>query len=296
MLTIFAVPKPFAGHIARIQRNAIASWLSLHPRCEVILFGDDEGTEACARDFGVGWIGDVAKSEYGTPLLDDVFRKAEEASSEPLICYVNADIIIPKSFTQAVSRLPFKKYLMIGQRVDVDFGEDFNLADPDAEVQMHRLVSRRGSLHPPLGSDYFVFPTGSMGTLPPFAVGRPGWDNWMIYRARKLHLPVVDVSQTVLVVHQNHDYAHVPGGDGGSYEGPEGADNLALMGSPEHVLTTEDATWALADAGLHRQRCRWKDRDRCLSTMRVLHPRLDSALRLIQRILGIIDRILRGRS
>jgi hypothetical protein len=30
-LTIFAVPKPFEGHIGMIQRNAIRSWKGLRP-------------------------------------------------------------------------------------------------------------------------------------------------------------------------------------------------------------------------------------------------------------------------
>ncbi len=29
MLTLFTIPKPFAGHIGLIQRNAIASWTLL---------------------------------------------------------------------------------------------------------------------------------------------------------------------------------------------------------------------------------------------------------------------------
>jgi hypothetical protein len=44
MLTIFAIPKPFRGHIGVIQRNAICSWLELRQACEIILLGDDEGT------------------------------------------------------------------------------------------------------------------------------------------------------------------------------------------------------------------------------------------------------------
>lgn len=44
MLTIFSTCKPFLGHSAVIQRNALKSWTLLHPDIEIILFGDDEGT------------------------------------------------------------------------------------------------------------------------------------------------------------------------------------------------------------------------------------------------------------
>ena len=53
LLTIFATPKRFQGHIGVIQRNAIASWTHLKPKPEIILFGTDEGTAEIARGFGV---------------------------------------------------------------------------------------------------------------------------------------------------------------------------------------------------------------------------------------------------
>ena len=43
MLTFFTTAKPFRGHNAIIQRNALKSWTLLRPDVEVILFGDDEG-------------------------------------------------------------------------------------------------------------------------------------------------------------------------------------------------------------------------------------------------------------
>jgi hypothetical protein len=50
MLTFFTTAKPFRGHSATIQCNALQSWKLLHPDIEVILFGDEEGTaEVCAE-------------------------------------------------------------------------------------------------------------------------------------------------------------------------------------------------------------------------------------------------------
>ena len=51
MVTILTVPKPFKGHIDTIQRNAIKSWLKLYPKCEIILFGDDESIAKAAEEF-----------------------------------------------------------------------------------------------------------------------------------------------------------------------------------------------------------------------------------------------------
>ena len=63
MLTIFTIPKAFNGHIDIIQRNAIKSWTLLEPKCQVILAGDDEGTDLAARDLGVEHIAKLTRNE-----------------------------------------------------------------------------------------------------------------------------------------------------------------------------------------------------------------------------------------
>ena len=41
MITFFATPKPFRGHIRVIQRNAIQSWQRLHSDAEILLLGPE---------------------------------------------------------------------------------------------------------------------------------------------------------------------------------------------------------------------------------------------------------------
>ena len=93
MLTIFSTPKPFKGHIGIIQRNAITSWTLLHPQPEIILFGNDEGTAEAAKDIGVLHVSQIARNEFGTPLLNDFFQQAKQQASHQTLCYVNADIV-----------------------------------------------------------------------------------------------------------------------------------------------------------------------------------------------------------
>ena len=77
MLTIFTIPKSFQDNINVIQRNAIKSWLKLYPKCEVILFGDDEGVAEVAREFNVLHIPEIEKTEKGTPLLSSAIDSAQ---------------------------------------------------------------------------------------------------------------------------------------------------------------------------------------------------------------------------
>src|SRR5207245_9622872 len=94
MITFFATPKPFTGHIAVIQRNAITSWTVLRPRPLIVLVGDDQGTAEIAGDLGLGHIPVVRSNEYGTPLVEDIFATAEARASVDLFCYINADFMI----------------------------------------------------------------------------------------------------------------------------------------------------------------------------------------------------------
>jgi hypothetical protein len=250
MLTIFSIPKPFRGHIGIIQTNAIRSWLKLRPSCEIILFGDEEGTAEIASELGVRHIPDVECNEYGTPLISGVFQTAQELASHPLMCYVNADIILMSDLMTAVQRVRFSRFLMLGRRWDVELKELWDFDQADWQERLRRYVSHRGALHSHRGSDYFVFPRRTMGQLPPCAVGRPGWDNWFIYRARALGIPVVDATRAVTVIHQDHGYSHVPNRTDHTWEGPEADRNRELIGGRDYIFTLLDATHVMTPKAL----------------------------------------------
>lgn len=240
MLTIFTVPKPFEGHIGVIQRNAIRSWTLLEPACQIVLCGAATDVRPAAEELGVQWTADVRRNRFGTPLLDSVFRRAADLAEQSLLCYVNADVILLPDFVQAVEKVSgtfssgkrfLTPFLLVGQRWDVDLPVPWDFSDRDWETPLRQHVARHGTLHRPAGSDYFVFPRDSgLEVLPAFAVGRQGWDNWMIANARRRGVHVIDATFCTTVIHQNHDYAHVPHGDGSSYAGVESQENAQLLG------------------------------------------------------------------
>jgi hypothetical protein len=84
VLTFFCIPKAFQGHFGVIQRNALASWRALGPSCEVLVFGDEEGADAAAEAAGARHLPAIGRNEFGTPLLDDVFRQAQSPKTTPL--------------------------------------------------------------------------------------------------------------------------------------------------------------------------------------------------------------------
>ncbi|MDI6704408.1 MAG: tetratricopeptide repeat protein [bacterium] len=241
MLTLFSIPKPFRGHIGIIQRNAIKSWTLLHPACEITLFGNEKGTTEVAAEFGVRHIPEVLCNEFGTPLVNSAFDMAQNISRHKLVAYINTDIILMSDFMEAIRQIKAGSFLMVGQRWDVELKKRWDFTQPDWEERLRLFISEKGTLHPSTGIDYFVFPKGLFKKLPPFVIGRAGWDNWLLYRARTLGVKVIDATPVVMVVHQNHDYSHIPRGIPGTWEGPESEYNRKLIGCSEKFFAINDA-------------------------------------------------------
>lgn len=251
-LTIFSIPKPFIGHIAVIQRNALASWRRLEPRPEIILFGDEAGVAEAARDFDAHHELRIATNEHGTPLVSDAFYRAVTVASNELLVFSNADILYNDSLVEGASsaRLP-RRFLMGGRRWDVDVPQRLDAADSDTWKKLFADHERTGRLHGPAGMDYFIFPRTMALNMPQFAVGRVGWDSWLVWKCRMEGIPVIDATRSITALHQNHDYTQLKLG----YQharGPERDLNIRAAGGLSHLLTLREADWHLVHGGLTR--------------------------------------------
>lgn len=264
LLTLFTAPKPFTNpHISIIQRNAILSWKNL-PDVEVILMGHEPGMEEVAAEYGVRYLPEVAYSEFGTPLLSSMFQWACKVSDSPLMMVTNADVIylpdLIAAARQAMGQAP--RFLMLGQRWDMEINQIFDFG-PGWEDRLQAGIAAgeqgllKASRHPPLGSDYFIYPRDCFTDLPDFAIGRSGWDNWMIYRTRILRWPAIDASDAITVIHQNHDYSHLPG-NRPPYRLPETLKNVRLAGGRRTILLLTDTDHTMHNGQIHRLPVRGK--------------------------------------
>lgn len=244
MITIFTIPKPFIGLDDIHQRNAIQSWLAIRPECEIILCGNDQGVAEAAKEYGVVHIPDIPVNEFGTPYLDAAFQRAQQIAKNDLMCYVNADIIFPSTLVGSISSIPFQKFLGVGRRFNLDLDELVDFQNQQSSQEFFNNAKEKATEFIMGASDYFFFRKNGFTDLPPFAVGRPYWDNWMIYTARKMGLPVVDVTMPILAVHQNHGYAHVTDGIGDTWCGPEADANYGFVGNDKY-FTLWDCTHML---------------------------------------------------
>lgn len=250
-LTVFTAPKPFTNpHISMIQRNAIQSWIHLGPRVEVFLMGNEEGMADVARDLEVRHFPDVECSELGTPYISSMIELARQSSEAPYLAILNADILLLQDFVEAAKNVEAQaqEFLLLGRRWDLDVEEELDF-NPGWEMHLQEDVERRGVLHGPVGSDYFLFPRDLFKDMPDFTIGRSGWDNWTIYHAVHSGLRVVDITRSAMIIHQNHDYSHLPGGNP-PYDLPETKNNIKIAGGMRSMYTVLEANTILVDGKL----------------------------------------------
>jgi hypothetical protein len=238
--------------------------MRLAPGCQVILCGNEPGIREAAEQEGAQHLPEIARNDFGTPLLSDAFEKVQAMARNPCTCYVNGDIILLSDMQRACEAIPFKPFLVVGQRSNIDITELLDFPH-GWEERLRNRAAREATLFAVTGLDYFLFPTGAdFMKLPPFAVGRPGWDNWLLGHTRRCGVPLINATEAILALHQNHDYRHVPQSRGNTYEGPEADRNRELMGpyrtlyhvmDASHMLTKDGVRRAVGISYLHR---RWQ--------------------------------------
>lgn len=192
MITFFSIPRGGEEHI-EILKLAVRSWRKAAPKSQVILFGDDPGVAETAKLIRAQHIGEVDRNENGTPLIDGIWKQAAELADNDWLMEISGDILLDETnlrdVTIAVSQ--YARPFIIGQRWD-SFPNSTSLV-----------------LHAPCGVDYFLFRKGQIGAIPPFAVGRNVYDNWLVWAALyKWNMQVFDATQVIKAVHHYHSFSN----------------------------------------------------------------------------------------
>jgi hypothetical protein len=175
MITFFTHTRPFEGEFDELQRTAMKSWETAVPGCEV---------------FSV--TGNVTTNNHGTALVSSIFETGERQAANELLCEISSDIILGGNIAAALEVIKnIPRPFVIGQRWDIDRG-----AKPET-----------AKLHPDCAVDYFIYRRGTIGDIPPFAVGRTCYDNWLVWAAiHKWDCTVIDATHDITAVHVNHGY------------------------------------------------------------------------------------------
>ena len=210
-ITIFTMPRCFEFPFRVPQYNAIRSWLALDPTPEIILCGNDKGVAEVAVDLNVIHIPDIEVSDTGAPLIDSVFSVSKSRAKNSILACVNADIILTDSFldaTDAAVSAFSQRFMIVGQRWDLLIPEYIDFTLPYWEEKLREKVAKDGYLHPVCGIDYFIFEKEIEIKMLPFPVGRTCWDDWFMWQALKIGISVIDATEKIFAIHQEHRQFH----------------------------------------------------------------------------------------
>ncbi len=257
-LTIITSIKPFVDpHIIKLQRNAFQSWKELGPDVDIVVVGEETGLAEVCQEMGLRRAPAIRRSKIGTPLVSSIFELGRQASTSPILAYINADIIVLPDFLAGARKAAAKydKFLIAGQRWDLEVTELIDYSSGWQE-RLWAQVTAKGHRHRRVGSDYFIFPRACYADTPDMTVGRAYWDNWMIYWARRNHWPMIDGSDGIQIIHQNHDYSHLPQGQS-HHKHPETFENIRLGGGARTAFLLNDANMRLTPDGIRSMPFSW---------------------------------------
>ena len=240
MITFYSVPRPFSGEFDELQRMAIESWAATVDGAQIILMGNEPGVAEVCREYGWQHSRTLPLNRHGTPLVSGAFYLAEILAEHSLLCEISADIMIGGDFAQALEAIEeIERPFVVGQRWDIELGAPGDSA----------------TLHHASGADYFIYRRGTLGDIPPFAIGRTMYDNWLLWAAMDWGLQLIDATEAITATHLNHSYPKWSNGRREMLAGDEREENLRLAWNTgmERDYGIHDAPWALS-GGKIRQR------------------------------------------
>ncbi|GAB1597667.1 uncharacterized protein LOC115217082 [Argonauta hians] len=205
LLTLFTTWKATKAKFIAYN-NTVKNWKKLIPfvPSPVVFSTDKDLIKQCESD---GWTALPIKriAAGGAPVLKDMYKDVMAKVSTLFYAYSNADILYDDSLLQtlwatAKTQDLSKPLLMVGIRTNV-----LNVMPHEVITwtAMKSTAKRRGKLFLRNAEDYFItsysYPWNS---IPDVVIGRRAYDNWLVLNARKQKHNLIDISDTVLALHQ----------------------------------------------------------------------------------------------
>lgn len=169
---------------------------------------------------------DVETDEDGVPYIDDWFINGLDNTNSSVLCWINADIIIPNGWYQRIQFL-YDHFHNIDQQISVisrrcDFDFESNTASElyrriksyadfrnvsDVWPPDYDEISKERKLHTSWGIDFFLVSREPMqinfDDIPHFHMGKYRWDPWITGWLRE-HMPLITLGDEFCTYHMNH--------------------------------------------------------------------------------------------
>ena len=254
MITIFSTPKDFTGEFDIIQRNAFSSWRALSRNIEIIIMGKSKGAKVVTKEIGALYIPDIPLTKQGTPTISGLFNVAENFGNNNYYCFLNSDIILSPSFIDAFQTIKKskKKFLAVAQRYNIDIDSIIDFLNPTESKRFYKSAEDNAKIGSCSAIDIFCFTKNLYKNIPEFSVGRIGFDNWLVWKARRTFTPVIDMTSSTIIFHQNHSYKFRDfNNHSNTLKSDEAKMNYKLMGT--NALNINDANWFLDDGKVKKK-------------------------------------------
>lgn len=199
-----------------IHNTTLKNWASLKPEVEIIVFTNSSEDSKLADSFGARTL-PILKHGGGSPVLKWMFTTVIDMyNRSQLFGYVNSDILFTSSLVDTLKSVirtkdMNKPFFLVGRRINV---EDILQNETETFSDIEKVAKDRGQLFGANAEDFFItnskFPWQNIIDV---VVGRLAYDNWIVgHVICKLKIDVIDITDTVLAVHQTTKI-------GGNFEG-----------------------------------------------------------------------------
>ena len=219
LITIFTTwPDSDNEEKRRIHNITLRNWSMFKPRLQIYVFTNSSVDKVLAESYKAKVFPILHHNGGGAPVLRWMFQQAKEHSggNSHFYGYVNSDILFTDMFIQTLDEISMRKnnskpLLIVGRRTNV---MDVTYEEADTFDDLSHAAAGRGEQFGTNAEDFFItnsaYPWKNMLDV---VVGRLAYDNWIVAHSLcKLHVDVIDVSDTVLAVHQSTKA-------GGNFEG-----------------------------------------------------------------------------
>ena len=174
------------------------------------------------------------------------------------------------------------KFLAVGYRYNIDVRSSIDFSNKSESNRFFISAEKDAVKGASSAIDIFCFTRGEYKNIPEFSVGRPGFDNWLLWKARRTFVPVIDITTDTKIYHQNHSYNFKSFKTHSDILNSDEAKlNYNLLGN--NGLTLNDTNWVLKDGKLGKKKNN-EFKQRNLGKLGIIFPEFSFILILYKKI------------
>lgn len=254
-MVIFSSPKPFTTETLPVQISALRSWRKYLPHAKAVLFGNDKKLKDICRSENAEFGGLLPVDNRGNEKISDVFQRAVALAGSQDLIYLNSDIFLDETIRPAVKILEefTGPYLATARRRCIGRWDGPALDGQKLEsfLGLKKNHFRWGQA---CSLDIFLFRGVPVKQMPPFRIGQAAWDNWLVFHARSLGIPVIDLSRVLRPFHCDHDYSYSRDNPNPRIRNQNGdKENLDLLGGEAKKLHMGHCNYEVRESKIVRR-------------------------------------------